>query len=676
MARVSRLVRGIARTGTVGLLCVLAVAPVAWGLLENATKKAAPLTQQQKVLHALNRFTFGPRPGNGAAVSRMGLETWFDQQLHPETVDDSAFERRMDAYPALRLPQDTLLARFPSPAMLKVVQRGDLGLPNESVERAIYADAMLEYVKKKEENDGPKTDDVATATSNVDSEALMVLSPEQRLTKLVALTPQQMSALRAELRPAEKLRLINGLSPEQTEIVASLITTPIRLVSAEVLESRLQRDIFSERQLQAVMADFWLNHFNVYVKKNQNEPYLLPAFERDAILPNALGRFEDLLDAVAKSPAMLMYLDNWESIGPNSVAATRNRKVQALRLNGDVAKTRLQGLNENYARELMELHTLGVNGGYTQEDVIAVAKCFTGWTIERPYQGGEYSFNRNRHELGEKIVLGHRIEESGESEGLQVLHILATNPATAHFISEKLAERFVSDTPPKPLVDRMTATFLKSDGDISATLTTMFLSPEFWSPQVYRAKVKTPIEFLVSAVRASDATVTTMLPLVQAMDRLGMPVYGMQTPNGYPWKANDWVSSNALLSRMNFALALSGDHVVGTRVDWSQFEDDGGDGKAATEQTLELKLLGQSAAPRTRATVLAEFESLTMQQSAEKRVSNMPASQDENEPDHPMGASGLMRTKPGRAAQAISRPSNPFNTIAGLLLGSPDFQRR
>ena len=384
--------------------------------------------------------------------------------------------------------------------------------------------------------------------------------------RLVEMKPDEMMSFKAALRPMQKVLLVDGMTPEDEEVAGEFITAPERVVGAEILEERLERDVFSERQLQAVMTDFWLNHFSVYLRKNANEPYYLPAYERDTILPNALGKFENLLVAVAQSPAMLMYLDNWESVGPHSVQAMRAERAEFMR--PLAKKQQPKGINENYGRELMELHTLGVNGGYTQQDVIEVAKCFTGWTIDKPFQGGGAYFDENRHEPGTKMVLGHKIKENGQKEGLEVLHILATSPATAHFISQKLAVRFVSDDPPPALVNRMAATFLKSDGNIKAVLLTMYKSPEFWSPQVYRAKLKTPVEFMASALRASGADVKSPLPLVQAMDRLGMPIYGMLTPQGYSWKSDEWVSSNALISRMNFALVLSSNRVTGTKTDW------------------------------------------------------------------------------------------------------------
>jgi hypothetical protein len=538
-----------------------------------------------------------------------------------------------------------------------------------------------------------------------DVEAVLALAPEARMQRLVAMSPQEMLSFRAAMRPRDLPRLMQGLAPAQMEIIAAM-EGPVRVVGGEALESRLLRDVYSDRQLQAVMTDFWLNHFSVYVRKNQNEPYYLPDYQNNVILPRSLGKFEDLLVATAQSPAMLMYLDNWESIGPDSMAATRVQRFQRARPNGQLAQALPKGINENYARELMELHTLGVNGGYTQQDVIEVAKCFTGWTIERPYAGGggrngrygmqdngqpgEFVYMPERHEPGNKTVLGHTIREGGMNEGLEVLHILATSPATAHFVSQKLAVRFVSDTPPPALVDRMAATFLKTGGDMKAVLTTMFHSPEFWAPEVYRAKVKTPIEFLASALRASDAEVRNPLPLVQAMERLGMPVYGMQTPNGYSWMASEWVSSNALISRMNFGLVLSSGRLPGTQTNWPLLLGDSADTSVrtsptpATETQLESLLLGQPAAARTRQTVLEQFSNPTAQQQAEQSFNAPRADAANGQPGGDMaggGDTGLFTRVGGRRGGGgqgfqTNQPGTPLDTMAGLLLGSPDFQRR
>lgn len=446
------------------------------------------------------------------------------------------------------------------------------------------------------------------------------------------------------------------------------------------------------------MTDFWLNHFNIYIRKNQNEPYLLPAYEREVIRPNALGRFEDLLVATAKSPAMLMYLDNAQSTGADSLAAKRGAAAAPQLANPQVrAALKDRGLNENYGRELMELHTLGVNGGYSQSDVTEVAKVFTGWTITQPARGAEFQFDDRRHEPGTKTVLGQKLPENGMNEGLEVLHMLATSPATAKFISHKLAVRFVSDEPPQALVDRMAKSFLDSGGDIKAVLRTMFDSTEFWSPEVQHAKVKTPEEFVISAARASGATINNPQGLVQALDRLGMPFYGMQTPNGYSWLSEPWVSTGALVTRMNFALVLAGDRLAGVRTDWIKvlaaapaphvngLADKTQDPEVALKEAkLEHILLGTAVSDRTRSAVLAQSMDSTAAIQGQREFQGpggggkggIPNTIGQQEYNPVMPVAGV----PGRPGNVSAKPGIPDDRqaaiMAGLLLGSPEFQRR
>src|SRR5208282_5439761 len=319
---------------------------------------------------------------------------------------------------------------------------------------------------------------------------------------LQSMQPPEFENFMQSLRPAQRQALMAGLSPDLKESVGAL-ENPERTTAEELFAQRLTRDIYANAQLQEVMTDFWLNHFNVYLRKNEQMPYYLVSYERDVIRPRALGKFEDLLEAVAHSPAMMLYLDNAESMGPDSPAAERAKIAAARR--PDAKKVAPEGLNENYARELMELHTLGVNGGYTQADVTQVARVLTGWTVDKPQRGGGFKFDENRHEPGTKKVLGKKIKEHGEQEGRELLHMLASRPATARFLSRKLAIRFVGDEPPQTLVDRMAKSYMASGGDIAAVLKTLFHSPEFWARDDYRAKVKTPIEYVVSAARASNA---------------------------------------------------------------------------------------------------------------------------------------------------------------------------
>jgi len=731
-----------------GALCVLMVEQpmvAAAAVTKPAGHPAVQIQGEERALHALNRFTFGPRPGDVEAVQAMGVKRWFERQLNPLSVDDSALDERLQMFPAMSMEQAELMKRYPSPAMLRQIIEKNIPLPSDPVEHAIYADEIAFYKaakakqqekkaaaaldsskgdgdvmmpgdlvmaknssKLKEDTalpgDGvdPSTPAMATHEeqfySGLEAVKILNLPPDQRMQRILAMQPQELVDFRKSLSQRELAEAAEGLTPIDRETLAALQGSP-RMIGAELLASRMLRDIYSERQLEAVMTDFWLNHFNVYIKKNQNEPYLLPAYERDVIRPNALGKFEDLLVATAKSPAMLVYLDNWQSIGPDSQAAKNAPRLAQLAQNPQVKQAaKDRGLNENYARELMELHTLGVQcevsqdrpvaeldkvcgQGYTQQDVTQMAKVLTGWTIDQPYRSGEFRFEERRHEPGTKTVLGQTIAEGGENEGLQVLHMLATSPATAKFISTKLAVRFVSDTPPPALVERMTKAFLASGGDIKTVLRTMFDSPEFWSPEVYRAKVKTPEEFVVSAVRASGVEVKNAVPLAQSLEKLGMPLYGMQTPNGYSWMAEPWVNTGDLVSRMNFALGLSSDRIPGSQTDWSRLLGTTGAGietaslttgtasgpSVEKEEKLELVLLGQAVSDRTRATVMQQFQNQTIQQQAEK---NFPIKTSDWEPMAPV----LNAPRPKQDARApLDREAA---MMAGLLLGSPEFQRR
>ena len=705
-----------------GIVCCLMTGQtVAAG--SRSTKAGKEIQGQERVLHALNRFTFGPRPGDVAAVEKMGLKKWFERQLNPASIDDSGLDARLTMFPAMQIPQAELMERYPSPQRLRQMIRTGATLPADPVEHAIYADDVARYqaakarkAAKQTSNDGDamrpemmqsasetmgsdamqqKTDDDITSTQeervNADLDAMHVihLPPEARMQRIIGMSPKEFMTFRKSLNKRDLAAVQEGLNPEQRETLAALQGSS-RMVDGEVLQSRLIRDIYSERQLQAVMTDFWLNHFNVYLRKNPNEPYMLPSYERDVIRPNALGKFEDLLVATAKSPAMLVYLDNWESVGPDSQAALNAARRAQRALNPQV-KQRLkdQGLNENYGRELMELHTIGVacevsadrpvkdldkacRKGYTQQDVIAVAKTLTGWTIDRPNEGAEYRFDERRHEPGTKIVMGRKIKEGGEAEGMEVLHMLATSPATAKLISSQLAVRFVSDEPPPALVNRMAKAFVKSDGDIKVVLRTMFNSPEFWSTEVYRAKVKTPLEFVVSAVRASGADVTDAQPLVASLNRLGMPLYGMQTPNGYSWKAELWVNAGDLVNRMNFALVLSSDRMNGVETDWKGLLGEsadlqGNETTTAKEQRLESLVLDQPASEHTRAAILEQFQNTAMQDDAEKGFSDLANPR--------LRTAGVLRVDaaPRRTKLLDDREAE---VMAGLLLGSPDFQRR
>ncbi len=335
-------------------------------------------------------------------------------------------------------------------------------------------------------------------------------------------------------------------------------TAPPRVIAYDLSESKVLHAVYSNRQLEEVLTDFWFNHFNVFFDKGADR-YLVTSYERDAIRPHVLGKFRDLLLATAKHPAMLFYLDNWQSVAPGSQPRQKQR-----------------GLNENYARELLELHTLGVDGGYSQKDIVEVARCFTGWTIRQPQQGGGFYFAPRLHDRGEKTVLGIKIPAGGgEDDGLKVLEILAKHPATARFLSRELAVRFVSDDPPAALVDRMAKEYLKTGGDLREVIRLMFESKEFWSPAAYQCKIKSPLEFVASVVRSGEADVQFGFGLAQVIDRLGQPLYRKAEPTGYSNRSEEWVNSSGLVARLNFASTLAANRVPGTRVDAEKYKDAG-----------------------------------------------------------------------------------------------------
>ena len=322
-----------------------------------------------------------------------------------------------------------------------------------------------------------------------------------------------------------------------------------RQVIADIEEAKLLRAVYAERQLQEVLVDFWFNHFNVFAGKGATRNYLAE-YEREAIRPYVLGNFREMLEATAKSPAMLFYLDNWQNVSAAKVAGARPPR----------------GINENYARELMELHTLGVDGGYAQADVVNVARALTGWTI-KPREGSGTLFVPRLHDDKEKTVLGHAIKAGGGPNDIeQVLDILAAHPSTARHLATKLAARFVSDTPPATLVDRAAARFTATRGDLREVMRTIVTSPEFFAPEAYRAKVKTPLDFVASALRATGAEVRSAQPLARALKEMGMPLYFCQPPTGYADTASTWVSAGALVSRMNFAVALGKNEIRGVRI--------------------------------------------------------------------------------------------------------------
>jgi uncharacterized protein (DUF1800 family) len=635
-----------------------------------AKKKPAPaaMNERERAIHALNRLTFGPRPGDVERVMSVGVDNWIDEQLHPEKIDDSALQARLAPYGTLKMSTRELVEHFPPPQMIKAVADGRMSMPSDPKLRAVYESQIEGYRLREQKTSAGKAndgDDHAMMNDNERRESrelarmkaasLENLPASERFDAVLRMAPEERRMAVQSMLEAERYKLLADMTPGQRETLMAL-RSPQQAVASELQEAKLVRAIYSERQLEEVMTDFWFNHFNVFLGKGADR-YLVTSYERDVIRPHALGKFKDLLRATADSPAMLFYLDNWLSVGPDSPVAHGippwggngpfARRAQMRRKQNPNAKKLRNGLNENYARELMELHTLGVNGGYTQKDVTEVARVFTGWTLNEPRRGGSYQFNERMHEPGTKIVLGHKIKEHGEDEGKQVLDILAHRPSTAHFISTKLAMRFVSDNPPPALVDRMAKTFLEKDGDIREVLKTMFASPEFWSADTERAKVKTPLEFVASAVRASVADVTDPLPLVRILNRMGMPLYGAQPPTGYSMKAETWVNSAALLDRLNFALGLAAGKLPGVKVDSGRAPQSAAAGGSASVEAVSAPADPEKELLRLENSLLEGKVSAQTHDTIRKELNELG-------------------------------PAKNVNLVLaeGLLLGSPEFQRR
>jgi uncharacterized protein (DUF1800 family) len=531
------------------------------------------LSKDEQVLHALDRLTFGPRPGDVARVKKIGLKKWIFEQLHPDRMaENPVLEARLQSLESLRMTPLETLQHYPGPQMIRAIANGKQPMPDDLLLRASIERFITRYKVRQAE---------AAGLPAPPRDANAELEPARALEEV--LTPEELAIMRGN-NGEKKRELLESMQPDRVEdmLIAMtqkqrlglfapasstirreifLLNGPQQVVAYDLLDAKMLRAVESTRQLAEELDDFWFNHFNVFYEKGADR-FLIPEYERLAIRPHVLGQFRDLLEATAKSPAMLFFLDNFESVRPDLDANDKKRKVK-------------RGLNENYGRELMELHTLGVNGGYTQKDVTEVARCFTGWGIQEPRKGGGFFYNDKLHDKGEKIVLGHVIKAGGGiDDGEQVLDILARHPSTAHFISQELAQRFVADNPPEPLVNRMAQTFLSTNGSIREVMKTMLDSKEFWSDGAYRAKVKSPFEMVASSARALDANVIDAWALAGQVGNLGEPLYRKLEPTGYSNLNSEWVNSAALLGRMNFALQLAQNHVESVKVDISRFGDD------------------------------------------------------------------------------------------------------
>jgi uncharacterized protein (DUF1800 family) len=678
-----------------------------------------PLNPQERAQQLLNRFTFGPRPGDLEQVLAITPEKWFEQQLNPASVPDPILDKRLNDYPTLNLQPEQALQLFPDRGAIQQVAEGKRPYPADPNLAAMYEVQVNKYntdldAKKinvnGQPNITPPTEAEAAAQKKTDQATaariagdLFTLPKNQRMAALIKLPVPDRIAFTTYLAAggvleAQKNLLLSDFNPREREIfngMAANIGASYQIIN-ELSQAKLLRAILSERQLQEVMTDFWFNHFNIYIGKDSDQWYTT-SYERDAIRKHSLGKFRELLLATATSPAMMIYLDNWLSIGPDSLANGVNPA-------NPNSKKGNRGLNENYGREVMELHTLGVDGGYTQADVTALSAILTGWTVDRPNQGGPFTFDPKKHEPTSTQWLGHILTpastpnatifqpakqiplnspatqadaQSQMNEGLEALTLLAADPHTAHFLSYKLAQRFVADDPPPALVDRMAATYLATDGDIKAILRTLVQSPEFNSKKYFRNKVKTPMEFLASAFRTTATDPAKPGALVNTINTMGMRLYYALPPTGYYITADHWMNSTALVDRLNFAYSLTGGKFANQKFD--------------SAHVLALGLMAQPASPAANST------NATNTPHAKYSQAFLTTELNTSLPNQPPNATGqdialhvLESTLIGGEVSAqtnqlirkqiaglpAANSTETLNLLTALVMGSPEFQLR
>ena len=656
---------------------------------------AKSLTEDQKILHVLNRLGFGARAGDVERVKQNGINKYIEQQLNPVSITDAATQAKVENFNVLKMSNEELFTKYPNPGAVLMAVAQNNGLNRRDLQ-GIRANQNNQ--KKDEQLLGETIEKKANNLSEADQQKY-----------------------RQEI--AAYYREYNLGRPQQ--------------ITQQLNASRILRAVYSERQLQEVMVDFWTNHFNVFANKAATR-WFLPEYDRDVIRPNALGNFKDLLTATAKSPAMLFYLDNFQSVSPNAqLNQNQNRRLNQMRRanqnnqmnperreqlkrqyglsdaeldarirqnqqNQKQPKRMERGINENYAREIMELHTLGVDGGYTQKDIQEVARALTGWTIidARGYrrafanmangtedkrvtrlarlaglpenaESGTFFFNERVHDKGEKTVLGQKISEGGIKDGERVLDLLVNHPSTAKFIARKLAVKFVSDNPSEALVNNVAKAFHDSKGDIKTTLRALFADKEFFAPENYRAKIKTPFEVLASAMRAVGAD-TNGLQIQVMLQKMGEPLYGYQAPTGYPDTAEDWVNTGALLERLNFAVALASNRIPGTQVNLKKFEST--DKTRILDESISAVLDGEIS-PNTKAMLLKQLEQPLIEPKLDTNFDSDDAM--ENQAMMPKQGGGGGRNRQNRQARLLAPSGNPeVFKVVGLILGTPDFQRQ
>jgi uncharacterized protein (DUF1800 family) len=656
------------------------------------TAALKPLTQRERTLQLLNRFTFGPRPGEVDRVLALGPDKWLDQQSNPDTIPNGACDKRLGDYPTLGMSAEQALKTFPDRGAITAVADGKVPVPSDPLLAAVYEVLVYKLQQERDVKNANGTAQPRPELTDAEKDALkkqgqetaahiagnlFALPKQERMAALINLPVTDRIAFTSYLAGNQRNLLLADFTPREREAFNAMSAQvgSQYYIGQELAQARVVRDVLTERQLQEVMTDFWFNHFNVFIGKDSDQWYTT-SYERDVTRKHAMGSFRDLLLATAESPAMMVYLDNFLSIGPDSIA----NGVDPKRPN---AKKGNRGLNENYGREVMELHTVGVNGGYTQADVTALSAILTGWGVDRPGQAGPFLFDQKRHEPGDKQWFGHTIKEgrnpdgtpNGMAEGLEALNILAASPQTAHFVSYLLAQRFVADKPPAALVSRLAGVYLSTHGDIKAILRALIASPEFNSRQYFRNKVKTPVEFLASAFRSTATDPQNPGAMVNAIKTMGMPLYNALPPTGYYITADQWMNSAALVDRLNFAYQLSSNKFANQKFD------------APKLLAMGLLLPAAPAVPAARPVATAHGDAHIMGVAAISADTTPAAS--------PAGADVVLRvleaTMIGGAVssqtnqlihkQLEQQPANSsatdtLNLLTALVMGSPEFQLR
>jgi uncharacterized protein (DUF1800 family) len=619
----------------------------------------AGLTQKEAAAHLLSRFSFGIRAGEIEAVAKDGLEAWFEKQLDA-SLEDAKVDEAIAGYESLKMTNEEIVKTYPRAGQVlqMAIRNGLIDRDSAKVDKRDNKDELKTFMQQK------------------------------------------------------------GLKP-QAELLRQLVN------------QKIIRAAYSNNQLKEVLTEFWFNHFNIAASKGGIQQYLT-SYERDAIRPNVLGKFENILLATAKSPAMLVYLDNNKStvdeemmdIGQKKIARVRDDVMEkaedamiekmtdtAMKRNakGKIKKPKMQGLNENYAREIMELHTMGVDGGYTQADVTQAARILTGWSLNPMVEYGirpnrlpsdkrmeklgivydnNFMFAAPKHDKGEKKVLGVTFASGGGyEEGVKLIHLLATHPSTAKFISKKLAIRFVSDAPPQSLIDKMSKTFLEKEGNIKQVLITMVASPEFWTKEALREKTKSPFELAISAIRATDAKVMMPFQVYQWVSKMGQRLYNYQAPTGFPDKGQYWINTGSLLNRMNFGLAFASNRIPGVKVDLMALNNNREPESAEEALRVFSKMLmperNIEESVKRLTPLLTDPELQKKIDNAAGQTSSYKAAVQEDDDNE------MMMQKQGKGAKKIGGKKNSepqiqlakgnnsmLGQVVGIIIGSPEFQRR